>query len=238
MAIDARLLLLAPVVLGAYTASTVAGFGAMVIALTVGAHLYPLGDLLPVLVPLSVLLSAVIVARDFQHVDRGLLARRVLPLLGVGVALGALFFGFAGGPAFKRAFGVLVVALAVLEVTRPRVARGGTAPLLVASGVTHALFASGGPLLVVALGRMNLSRQAFRATLTAVWLVLNLVLTAAYASEGRIGADELRAMATLAPCIPLGIALGERLQGRIDERVFRKGVAVLLGLAGAALVIG
>ena len=48
--------------------------------------------------------------------------------------------------------------------------------------------------------------------------------------------DTIRVTATLAILLPFGIAFGEWLHGRVDERRFKLGVAVLLLLSGAALL--
>jgi hypothetical protein len=265
--VDSGLWALAPIVVVAYTIAGASGFGAMVVALTLGAQLFPVADLLPVLVPLSVAGSATIVLRNRREVDRALLVRRVLPLMAAGAAAGVAVAPLLVGAAAKRAFGALVVVLAAAEMVRALRSAGepaaedasfaedappaegtarapdarpgwGAAPWLLASGVTHGLFASGGPLLVYALSRLRLGKHAFRATLTAVWLVLNVGLTAVYAARGGIGAPEARAIGTLLPAVPLGVLIGDRIHDRLDPRKFRALVGALLALAGVGLLQG
>ena len=110
-----------------------------------------------------------------------------------------------------------------------------TAGLIGSAGVIHGIYASGGPVLVYALGRLNLTKGVFRATLAAVWLIFNVVLTTVYAVEGKLA--EPLTIARFLPIVLVGIVLGEALHHRVDERRFRIFVFLLLAFAGAALVI-
>ena len=242
-AFDPRFLLLALIVLASYVAGTVSGFGVIVIATTLGAQLYPLKELLPVLVPMSLVLTSIILIRHHEHIDRALLWKRILPLMSVGVVIGMALFHVVDTALMRTGFGMLVVVLAVSELwrllrnrpdERPHSHRHA-APWLLASGLVHGLFATGGPPLVYALSRMKLDKSVFRSTLTAVWLVLNIVMTGSYIVAGRIGTGELKAMGFLLPLVPIGLAVGERIHGRIDERRFRMVVFATLLVAGGAL---
>lgn len=238
-------MLLALAVLVAFAAEALSGFGSLVIALTLGAELYPLDELKPVLVPLSLTLTTYVVVRHRAKIDRALLLRRILPFMGAGVALGLLLLGRLDArttaPLLKSAFGGLVVLFAARELLA--LARGHAAapsaarptPWIVAAGVVHGIFASGGPLLVYGIGRAGLDKAAFRSTLATVWLTLNAALTATYALSGRLGAATLPRIALLIPVVPVAIALGEWAHRRVDERRFRGVVFSLLLVAGGAL---
>ncbi len=215
------------------------------IALALGIHLYPLGELLPVFVPLGLLLSSWLALRGRAHVDRRLLLGRILPWMGLGLAVGLFVFERASGELLRRAFGAFVVTLAALELWRlvreSSVARelpqpAATAALL-GAGVMHGMFSTGGPLLVWALGRSLPTKRAFRATLSCVWLVLGSALTTAYALNGRLDGHSLRATAALVPVLGVAIAAGEWAHHRLDERRFRFVVYTLLLAAGASSLV-
>jgi uncharacterized membrane protein YfcA len=123
----ARFAALALVVAGAFAVESAIGFGATVLAVTFGVHLYPLGTLLPVLVPLGLVLSATNAWRLRAHTDRRLLLRGILPVMGVGVAIGLAVFERAPNDALRRAYGVFVMAVAVSEL---RSSAGAARPLL------------------------------------------------------------------------------------------------------------
>jgi hypothetical protein len=238
---DGRFPLLAAIVLVAFATESATGFGATVIAVALGLQLYPIQTLLPVLVPLGLVLSATLVWRNRAHVDRRLALLGILPPMGVGLAVGIAIFARASSAGLERAFGLFVVAIAARELWR--MARADGAPprplpaplhgaLLVLAGVIHGVFSSGGPLLVYVLGRSELPKARFRATLSSVWLVLGVALSLAYAAQGRLDRGSLLATAALVPVLVAALWLGEHAHRRMDEARFRYVVFALLLVAG------
>ena len=237
---DPRFWLLAVVVSLAFSVEAATGFGATVIAVALGVHLFPLAELLPVIVPLGLVLSASIAWRERAHTDRRLLLRRILPLMIVGLAFGLAIFESASNTALQRVFGGFIVVVAALELWRTRAAAPPAPALppalnaaaLLGAGVIHGLFSSGGPLLVYALGRAPVAKRAFRATLSTVWVVMATALTIAYALRGHVDGGTLKATAALLPVLGIAFVAGNWLHGRLDELRFRKFVYVLLLAAG------
>jgi len=149
---DPRFWLLAVIVCGAFAVEATTGFGATVIAVTLGVHLFPLDELLPVIVPLGLFLSATISWRERAHIDWSLLLRQILPLMGFGLLIGIAIFERASNEALRRVFGLFVVVLSALELWRrwaapkqppeplPPLRTGAT---IVGAGVIHGLFSSG-----------------------------------------------------------------------------------------------
>jgi hypothetical protein len=242
---DPRFWAFAGVVALAFAAEATTGFGATVIALALGLHLFPLGELLPVFVPLGLFVSGWLVLRGHAHVERRLLATRILPWMGLGLGVGLTLFERASHEQLRRVFGAFVVILAALELWR--LLREGAVvrevpPLaakaaLLGAGVIHGMFSTGGPLLVWALGRSIPEKRAFRATLSCVWLVLGSALTTAYALGGRLDGGSLRATAALLPVLGVAIAAGEWAHHRLDERRFRVSIYALLLASGASSVL-
>ena len=237
---DPRFWAFAAIVALAFSVEATVGFGATMIAVALGVHLFSLGELLPVFVPLNVLVSSFLAVRGRAFVDRRLLLARILPRMGLGLAVGLVIFENAPHDLLRRIFAALVIALAALELVR--IARGrqddpGVAPraagaVLVGAGVIHGMFSTGGPLVVWALGRSLTGKRAFRATLACVWLVLASTLTLAYTANDRIDGETLRATATLIPVLAVALSVGEWAHHRLDERRFRVLVYMLLLGAG------
>jgi uncharacterized membrane protein YfcA len=244
---ETRFLVLAAIVMLAFATEAATGFGATVITLALAVSLIPIDAVLPVIVPLNLAMSVWIVTRERAHLDRALLWRRILPLMGAGLVVGLALFEGASVASLQRAFGAFVVVVAAEGLWRLRGGANGedtgtsATPLsppvrgaaILGAGVIHGLFASGGPLLVWALGRSSLAKRGFRATLQGVWLVLGAGLVAAYAVRGRLDAASLTASAALLPVVALAVALGDFAHHRLDELRFRRVVFALLLVAGA-----
>ncbi|MCA9550581.1 MAG: sulfite exporter TauE/SafE family protein [Myxococcales bacterium] len=244
--VDGAFLAVAALVLLSFTSAALAGFGGVVIAMTLAAQLKPLEWLLPRLVSLNLLLVVYLVARHRAHVDGRALLRQILPFMGLGTALGFLGAGLIPGTTAKMIFGAFVVAVSARELANllgwvtfnpqpltPARRAGWT----FAAGLVHGVFASGGPLLVYTLSRTGLPKAAFRATLAAVWLILNSALMVGFIAKGRMDARCLQDVLLLLPILLVATVLGEWGHHRIDERRFRVVTFSLLLVAGGALFI-
>lgn len=241
-----QLLLLAAIVLFAFTTEAAIGFGSTVITLALGLRLYPIHQLLPMIVPLNLVLQSYMVARHRDHIAGGLILRWIVPWMGLGVAVGFAVFQYASSDTLKRLFGIFVLLVAVREAVK--VARPGGGPAvglspsqqaagLLAAGVTHGMFASGGPLLVWVLGRADLNKRSFRSTLAAVWWVFNVVLIAGFVATKQLDTTAVPQLAVLVPAVLASIAAGEWIHRALNEQRFRLAVSLLLIVAALSIVL-
>jgi hypothetical protein len=239
------LAIFALIVLAGYAVQTTTGFGSMILCVTFGAHLFSLEHVLSIAVPLSLVQNGYIVLRHRDGIDWRLLLGSVLPLMGAGAITTLVLFSNLDAPWLRTAFALMVLALSLRELARQFRPSASAAPpstwvsraSLLGAGAIHGLYATGGPLLVYAIGRRGLSKHVFRSTVTTVWLVLNSLLCVAYTRAGRLDRDVLVSLAWVLPAVPLGIWLGEVLHNKVDERRFRIVVFVVLLVAAVALLI-
>ena len=235
----------AVIVLAAYAVQTTTGFGSMILCVTLGAHLFSLEHVLSIAVPLSLVQNAYIVLRHRDGIDWKLLLGSVLPLMGAGAIFTLTLFGNLDAPWLRTAFALMVLGLSVRELARQFRPGANHAPpskwvgraSLLGAGMIHGLYATGGPLLVYAIGRSGLSKHVFRSTVTTVWLVLNSLLCVAYARVGRLDKAVLESVLWVLPAVPLGIWVGEVLHRKVDEHRFRIVAFLVLMVAAVALLI-
>lgn len=241
-----QLLSIALVVAFAFTVEAALGFGATVIAVALGSLLLPIDQILPAFVPVNVALSAVLVAKNHRSVDGSLLGRKVFPLVLLGLPVGILVFRSLDERLLKIVFGAFVVGLSALELTR-RAPRPGEAPeptsravsagLLIAGGMIHGAFATGGPMVVYVLGRtFGTDKARFRATLSVLWLTLNSILVVTYALSGKLSAGSAKLSAAFVLSLGAGLVLGEVAFRRIAPERFRTFIFGMLAVAGAVLI--
>lgn len=237
--------LLAAIVFVAFVVEATLGFGATIVTVVLGVLLYPLDVLLPAFVPLNLVLSLYLLTRYRRHVAWRLLLTRIVPLMGVGMPLGMFLFHEAGHRWLNVGFGVFVVALSAAELARLRRAGGqqrtlgalSRVALLVSGGVIHGAYATGGPMAVYVAGREIDDKGPFRATLAALWLVLNAVLVVGYAVSGALGRETLTLSGYLVLPLGTGLVVGEWLHARVRVSLFRTLVFMLLFGAGLVLAI-
>jgi len=229
-------------VLIAYTIEAITGFGSLVIALSLGALLLPLPELLPILVPLNVLMSGFLSWRNRRHIDQPLLLIVILPLMLCGTLIGFALHSWLADNLLKLSLGLLIIWFAARELWR--IQRGTTVPphprwlsrlLTLGAGITHGLFASGGPLLVHAMAGTTLDKRRLRATMLCVWFSLNTSLSLLLLIEGRL-IPGLPRLLLFIPLLLAGVLAGEYLHQRINEQRFRQMVYTLLTATGLLLV--
>jgi uncharacterized membrane protein YfcA len=174
------------------------------------------------------------------HVDR-----RVLVSFGVmsaaGGLIGALVQAEATTPLLMMIFGVLLLFSASAEITgfgqRMRF-EGPVAYVAGAlSGLLGGLVGNQGGIRSAALLGVDLPKHAFVATATAVGLMVDgarVPVYLWYMGEPIAGIGAWVALATAG--VVAGTVLGHRVLARIPERTFRRTVAVLLALLGAAML--
>ncbi len=237
-------LLLGIIVGVAFTVEAALGFGATVVAVSLGAFLLPIELLLPAFVPLNLVMSIFLVVRYRRFVEGRFLSRRVLPLMALGMPVGFFALAAVDAGTAQVVLGGFVAWLAGLELRRSRhtpdltpLPRAQRSLALLLGGVVHGAFATGGPLVVYVVGRTLSDKGAFRATLSTLWLVLNLLLLAGFAARGVLDGESLTRTLTWLPFLGGGLLLGELLHARVPAELFKRLVFLLLLVAGVLLVV-
>ena len=226
---DADLLILAFIVLFAFTTQIISGSGSIIIGLTLGALLYPIEELLPILVLLTISSNIYILIRHRSHVDWNLLLKRIFPFMGAGLIIGIFVFNFFQTAKLKTLYGIFVLSFSIRELFILIRKRENERPLghcqssgwFFAAGIIHGIYASGGPLVVYPVSRIIQNKSTFRSTLVALWLCFNIVLILSYAYTSRFTSDVITRFFLLFPLIVLSIVLGEWLHNYVNEYKFR-----------------
>lgn len=242
----------------AFTIETALGFGATLITVALGSLFLGIEPILHALVPLNLVLSGYLVARNHVHIDRAFLLRRLLPFMALGLPIGIFVFARLDASLLKRVFGAFLVGVSGLELWRiakspspqslssePAKEPAMQAPLgawherilLILGGAIHGAFTTGGPMAVYVTSRVIDDKKAYRATLSALWALLNLVVFGWYLASGEVHAETVGLTLALAPSIAVGMIVGEILHVRVPVATFRKVVFVMLMLAGVMLLL-
>lgn len=167
------------------------------------------------------------------------IALRMLAGAAVGLPIGLWVFVVADPSVLRLGIGLAVI-VAVLALARGLDLRESSAALDVASGVVSGALTTSvgtnGPPMVFVLQARDFSPDRFRATITSVFLVLDIGSIAAFAVVGEIDAGILQAIAVSLPALLAGAVVGIRLRRRLDPMRFRRAVMVLLVVAAASAI--
>lgn len=171
--------------------------------------------------------------------------RRVMWSFGLASAIGGITGALLQGETSDRRLIVLLAVLllfvAVMELTglaRRMIFRGPAAWIAgAASGLLGGMVGNQGGLRSAALLGLGLPRDRFVATATAIALFVDAARLPIYVAREGAMLWELRApIAIASAAVVIGTLVGAKTLRRIPEAVFRRVVAVVLGVLGTWLL--
>ena len=231
---------LALIALFAFGTEGAIGFGGTVIAACLGAQLIPLDELLPAFVPLNLAMSLWLLTSGREAIAWRVLLRTIAIPVAIGAAIGLALFHVPAKTLLAAIFGGFVALLAIVQLARPAarpLPRMWQRVFLVAGGVAHGLFGTGGPMIVYVTRRELADKRAFRATLAVLWFVLNVALLVNFLSLGLYTHHTFELGGVVGLALLPGLWLGQRVHDALDGARFERVVWTLLLVAGLALAI-
>jgi uncharacterized protein len=220
-------------------AQAVSGFGfaligAPLVALLVGPHEAVVG-----LTMIGIVLVAQLTLRSRGHVERPVVLVVTAAAI-LGMPLGLLVLERAEKRTLTAIIAVVVIAFAVLLWRGlrlpPNRLTDGVAGFV--AGVLSTSTSASGPPIVIALSGKQLSPSAFRATISAIFLVQGSVAMIAFALGGEITSGAFGVAAAGLPGLLLGAYVGEHGFKRLDAETFRRIVFAMLLLSGVVSLVG
>lgn len=234
----------AVVLVASYALRGSTGFGGFA-AMPLMALAVPMKMLVPVWTLLVIASSTTLVTRDRGHVAVREIAS-VLPTSLVGVVVGLYFFTTLDAQLLARSFGVLVLGYALYTLWQLRhpaaapsrgsaVVAHGAGLLAGAMGTVFGTMSS--VFFAIYLDARRITRAQFRATISALMLLLALARGAGYLAVGVFDREALVLFAAALPFMLTGMYLGDRVHARMDEATFKRLVCGILLASGVALMV-
>ena len=216
------------------------GFGEALLAVPLVAFVLPVEVAAPVAVLVSITVAAIVLARDWRHVEVGT-AMRLTGFTLLGVPLGLWALRTVPEPIVKGTLGVMVAGFAAFSLWRRhavRLADDRFAWLFgVSAGVLGGAYGMNGPPLVVYGALRGWTPERFRATLQGYFLPASLVGMLGYWAAGLWTAQVSRYYALSLPAVLLAIPLGRMINTRLDPRRFLIVIHAGLLASGVALLL-
>lgn len=235
----AQLIVVAVAIFLAAFTQVIAGFGFALLAMPIMTLAVPVEQAVVV----STLLGMVSTSWMGWHL-RAVVVRPIAKRLALaafaGMPLGLWILNVVSDRALRLALGVAVLIATALLVRRINLAHVGPAFDLGAgfiSGVLNTSLSTNGPPLVFDLQARQLAPNEFRATISAVFAVSNVVGLALFIADGKITADGIHASLVAIPAWVIGQGLGWPVRKHMHGERFRVMVLVLLFLAGTTAIV-
>lgn len=157
----------------------------------------------------------------------------------IGIMAAQMFLKILYGPVVLFLYSFLVISVAVRNFVRTEPYVLPTAVdyfILLAAGLVHGAFLSGGSFLVIYAMRHFHGKDEQRATLSLIWLILNGSMLGMFIAQGQYGPENLYLVGIAMIPAVFGILTGDILQERLDQKRFRMFTNFMLILSGGVLL--
>jgi uncharacterized membrane protein YfcA len=236
-----EILVFAPLIVGsAYIIFGMVGFGSVLIATPLLAHLLPIKFVLPLIVVLDCAGSFGMGIRLRTSINR----RELLPLLPfmlAGMVSGIFLLVRLPANALLACLGVFAViygtTYALKRGPAMHLARWSAAPLGLLAGTLSTVLGVGGPIYVMYLTGRGSTPEQIRATMPVIFIFTTITRIGLYATAGLFFREVLLTAAALLPVMGLGIYLGHRLQLNLPRDTVVRIIGVLVMVSGASLLV-
>jgi hypothetical protein len=234
--------LAAAVILLAYLVRGISGFGSALVAVPLLAHFLPLTFVVPWVVVMDTL-AALLLARSGQrggHVRWDEIGWLLPPAL-LGIVAGILLLVNLDPEPLLVALGLFVAGFGVrnllgLHGEQP-VSRWWALPAGILGGSIGALFATGGPPMVIYLNHRLRDKTGLRATLSGLFLIEGSLRVAGLGMAGLLFQPQLDwYLLAGVPLMLAGLAIGNRIHLNLGQRQMAIAIALLLICSGLSLL--
>lgn len=235
-------------VLVGFAKTAIGGVGLVSVALF--ATVLPARESTGALLPLLLVGDVVAVLLYRRHASWPALLR-LLPAVGVGVLVGAVFIARVEDTTMRRTIGGVLLALVAVHVARARGRAGAgpeprgaeprrprAAPAFGAlAGFTTMVANAGGPVMSLYLLAARLDKLAFLGTAAWFFLLVNASKVPFSVGLGLVRPESLLLDAALAPLVLVGAAAGRWLVRRVDQARFEQLVLLATVVASVNLLL-
>jgi len=221
------LILLTLVCIFTYTFEIVFGLAGTVLMLPVMSGFYDTRTLVIYSVLPQILVALIGLTRTRVTLDARFLMGMLL-FAGVGAIAGFALFYYFSASVFQMLLASAISAVGLFLVIAPHRARFGPFGMRVLdtlAGTSQALFGISGPIAMTRLLASFAEKNTVRAYAFAFFLAMNLLRVVEYWLHGTFNAEIIEMMLFSAPFLALALWFSNQLHLRVNERLFRRGVA-------------
>ena len=218
---------------------SLAGFGGTLLSMPLGIMLMGIGLTKPVMTIVAWITGVVVLITEYKYINKKELLKMVAVML-VGVLGGIWVSGKVQLNFLLLIYAVVVAGVGFKKLffpqkRKPSVAVQNTA--LALAGVMQGLFVSGGSFLgIYAVERLPEKRE-MRATVNAIWSIINSIMIFTYFLNGTMTKDVLTMSGIAIVPTLIAIWLGGVLTKKIKQSTFLKMIYIILIVSGIVLFI-
>ncbi len=216
---------------------SVFGFAGNTLSLAILVFFFDVKDMILLKLFVAIIASSFIILSDHKSYSHKVF-REILMFAIPGMILGTFFFKTFDSPLILDIFASFLIVYAIWMIFQPHVKIPTLLkpPTNFLSGVLGGLFGTLGPFSVAEMKEKFKNKSEMRTTIAVLFLVLNLIRVPVYAAHGVLDFDKIIPFWWIVFPLLFSIWLGHHIHIRLSEKMFQKGVAVLLLISGISFL--
>lgn len=218
---------------------TITGFAGTMLAMPASILLLGVEDARFILNVTAILTCVFIGVQQWKYSNKKELKKILLVML-IGMAFGTVLYRVIPLDFLLPAYGVVIIIVSLQRLFFPQAAQlpqWAYLPVLIAAGIIHGMFVSGGALLVMYATLVLLDKSEFRATIAATWAVLDPTFFVLNFDVALWNAENMMLIGACIPLLILSVWVGNWLHKRINQEWFMKLTYVLLVASGLSIIL-
>ena len=229
------------ILFGANLLQAITGFAGTLISMPPTIKLIGADEAKALLNAIAQISSLMIVCSGFKHINCKELGKIFLCMI-IGMTVGVWIYSHFPLRELLAAYGIMIICIALKKLFK----KAGTSHkmpawfmicILLAAGVIHGMFVSGGALLVVYAAMVLKDKEEFRATVALIWVTTGFYLTVPQAASGGFTPHVLSLLVVGIIPVFAGTLIGTCLVRKIPQDIFMKITYVLLLLSGIMAIV-
>lgn len=217
----------------------VTGFAGTLLAMPPAMMLIGVREAKVILNIMAFLSCLILAAKSYKKIQWNILFH-MIGYMAVGMLAGIWLFEHLSLQILLPAYGVMIMLIALKKMLikkEMKMTGWMLNTILLAAGIIHGMFVSGGALLVVYATAVLKEKESFRATVASVWVVLNTGLMISDISQGYMTSSVMKMTGISIIPLFLAIYVGNKIHEKIDQKSFMKITYILLLASGISILV-
>ena len=216
----------------------ITGFAGTLLAMPLSMMLIGVHEAKVILNIMAVLSCLILASKSRKHIQPKILLN-IIAWMAVGMVFGIWIFEHLSLNILLPFYAIMIILIALKKLlikNEIKMSKWMLNGVLLAAGIIHGMFVAGGALLVVYASTVLKNKENFRATVAAVWVVLNTGLMISDFVQGYMTPGVIKMAGISILPLLLAIYVGKKIHERIDQKVFMKITYALLLASGISIL--
>ncbi|WP_455719430.1 sulfite exporter TauE/SafE family protein [Agathobacter sp.] len=229
------------ILFGANLLQAITGFAGTLISMPPTIKLIGADEAKALLNAIAQISSLMIVCTGFRHINWKEFLK-IFACMIVGMTAGAWIYSHFPLKELLIAYGIMIIAIALKKLivrshNKKELPEWFMICILLAAGVVHGMFVSGGALLVVYATMVLKDKEEFRATVALIWVTTGFYITIPQALTGGFNSHVIGLLIVGVIPVFVGTFIGTKLVKKISQKVFMNITYILLLLSGIMAIV-